>query len=176
MTDSGLKVNIEEWAGIIVFCVTMLLTLNINLALPLTIISYVSVAIAMRCLDSWKESEPMFFEKVKYYGVYLTILFSILYSVDLILTYLAVIKLGIATETNHFLVSIWTIFGYGFGQFLHVTLFVLFLRYSFNTFTKSFHYNRILINFMFVLVGVILWLLAVINNIGVFYTTYCSIP
>ncbi len=176
ITDKVLKVSIEEWVGIIVFSVTMLLTRNVNIAFPLTIISYVFVVIIMRCLDSWIESEPMFFERVKYYGRILMLIFVFLYTLDLILTYEAVIKMGIATETNQFLVSIWRIFGYKLGQFLHIILFVLFSIYSHRTFTKSFNYKRILINFMFVLVGVILWFLAVINNIGVFYTTYCSIP
>lgn len=175
MMEKELKISIEEWAGIIVFSMTMLLTLNFNLALPLTVFSYTFFALIKRALYYWKDNEPMFFEKVKRYGSYLIIIFTILYFFDIFLTNLAVNELKIAIETNGFMVWLWGTFGYRFGQFLHIIFFSSLILYSAKIFDKSFNYKRILVNFMFVLVGVILWLLAVINNIGVFYTTYCHI-
>ncbi len=175
MTDKPLKINIEEYVGMVVFSIIMLLTLNVNLALPLTVFSYTFFAIIKRGLYYWKKDEKKFFEKIKRYGSYLIIIFTILYFFDIFLTNLAVNELKIAIETNGFMVWLWGTFGYGWGQFLHIIFFSSLILYSAKTFDKSFNYKRILINFIFVLVGVILWLLAVINNIGVFYITYCHI-
>ena len=175
LMEKGLKISSEEWVGIIVFSITMLLTLNVNLAFPLTIFSYTFFALTKRGLYYWKKDEKKFFEKIKRYGSYLIIIFTILYFFDIFLTNLAVNELKIAIETNGFMVWLWGTFGYGLGQFLHIIFFSSLILYSAKTFDKSFNYKRILVNFLFVLIGVILWSLALINNLSVLYITYCHI-
>ncbi len=173
--NEDLKISYEEWIGIIVFSLTMLLTLNVNIAFPLTIISYTSFVIIKGILIYCNEDEKKFFEKVKNYGIILLFIFLILYVVDIILTYLVVVRWGIGIETNGFLVSMWRIFGYELGIALHMIIFGIFILYSFYTFDDSKNYKRILVNFIFVLIGVILWSLAFINNLSVLFTSFCHI-
>ena len=174
-TKNYIEIGIEEWAGMIVFSMTMLLTLNFNLALPLTVFSYIFFAVIIRGLYYWKKDEKKFFKKIKGYGNVLLFTFVILYLIDVNLTALAVVKLEIAEETNPFLIYMWSVFGYSIGQFLVNVLFAIGLLYSFVSFSNSDNYKRVLVNFIFIVFGVIIWSFAIIDNIGVFFITYCHI-
>ena len=159
-----------EVIGILALACALIYTMNIYIAI-LTMFVCVGCYEGYRVLTIPKKERKN--RKVMEFGFALIVVFIIFYFLDISVTYLAVHKLGIATELNQSTVSLWETHGYLKGELIHLA-YVSFILITLPALSLIFFRGKKsqIFTISFLLILIFSFGVALVNNFTILITYY----
>lgn len=115
-------------------------------------------------LKIYKKDKKIFFKILSNHGNKFLLILTVLILLDIILTWVSVIYLEIARELNPFILKLWEIYGYDLGEFIYSVILFTIIGIL-HLFLNSKNDYLILFSFSSIILGIILWFPAVLNNL-----------
>lgn len=154
------------------FAITFFITMDYSITFGIAVLGMFVCFIIDGVITSWNNNK--FFLKIRKYGLRMFIFLGFLVAMDWILTWISVIHLKIAYETNELVVYLWGTYGVLMGDIIFGGL--LMAVYFIPVFLMIRSKNRLanILSFGLLIMYNIVFIYVVIHNAQVLYSGVCT--